>query len=433
MAAALGETSDPKELIPGDAEKLGELATALTNWSDRFDGIGDGLHGLRIPGWTGQASDTFWPTLSKEKTNWYLAADAMSGAAATVTSYSSTLSWAQQQAATAITQWESGQHDSAEEVLRSARQQLEHEAEILAKKLDDLAGGASDSPDWLSKAREEADAAAESWASKHGVGKTAVSPTAWAWEKTKWREGENSRWSRTQKEWGKDADGNWYVRDKPASEDGTGSTPGNKAEVKIKLAEWTDSGSVWSDGDDWKGSAGGINFKGAAGVSTLGYDGSVGASIAQGQLQAGASGSAYLAQASISGSAEYGVAAVQGEGKAFVGADGSAKASVGKDGVHLGAEAFAGAKATGSVSADVAGVGAGVGGEAWAGAGASASADVGMQDGKFTIGGEAGIGLGVGGKVSVDITIDPNKMVDSVDDVADAVGDTWDSTVGSWF
>lgn len=64
--------------------------------------------------------------------------------------------------------------------------------------------------------------------------------------------------------------------------------------------------------------------------------------------------------------------------------------------------------------------------------GASANADLGMKDGKFTIGGELGVGLGVGGKVSFDVTVDPHKMVDSVGDAADWVGDTWDDTVGSW-
>jgi hypothetical protein len=56
-----------------------------------------------------------------------------------------------------------------------------------------------------------------------------------------------------------------------------------------------------------------------------------------------------------------------------------------------------------------------------------------MKDGKFTIGGEVGIGLGLGAKVGFDVTIDPGKLVNSADDVADAVGDTWDHTVGSWF
>ncbi|MDO0937018.1 hypothetical protein QQY66_36850 [Streptomyces sp. DG2A-72] len=432
MAAALGETTDPKELIPGDVEKLGELTTALTNWSDKLDGIGDGLGGLRIPGWTGKASDAFWPTLSKEKTNWYLASDAMSGAAKAVTSYSSMLSWAQQQAATAIAQWEGGQHDSAESVLKGARQQLQHEAEMLGKKLDDLAGGASDSPGWLAEARDWVDA--KQWTDEHGVGKSTQSHLLW--ENERWRpRGEDGHW-RTDKEWGKDENGNWYIRDKaaqPADGDPADPATGRKTDVNIKLAEFSGGASAWSAGASGETTAGGTTLKGAAGVSALGVDGSAAASVTNGRLQAGVSGSAYLAQATASGKVEYGIAAAQAEGKAFAGAEASANLSAGKDGLHAGAEAFAGAKATGSVSADVGGIGAGVGGEAWAGVGAAGHADIGMKDGKFTIGGDVGVGLGVGGKVSVDVTIDPGKMVDSAGDAADAVGDAWDSTVGSWF
>ncbi|WP_405619825.1 putative T7SS-secreted protein [Streptomyces sp. NBC_00076] len=428
MAAALGSTTDPKELIPGDTKKLGELVTTLNSWSGKFDGVGDGLRDLRISGWTGKASDAFWPTLSKEKSNWYLAADAMSGAATAVSSYSSTLSWAQQQAATAIEQWKSGDHDAAEATLKAAHAQLDPEAKALAKKLDNLAGGASDSPGWLADARQYVDT--QKWVSDHSAGKT--NQTRWMAERQKWLGGEEGRW-RQDKQWGKDENGNWFIKDKPAGADeGDPAAPGNKTNTTVKLAEWSGGASAWSDGVSREGKVGGADLKGSAGVSALGVDGSVAASVANGRLQAGASGTAYLAQAKANGSAEYGVAAVQGEAKAFAGAEASANLGVGKDGLHAGAEAFAGAKATGSVSGDVAGVGAGVSGEAWAGVGASATADLGMTDGKFTIGGDLGVGLGVGGKVSFDVTVDPGKMVDSVGDAADAVGDGWDNTVGSW-
>ncbi|MET7927263.1 putative T7SS-secreted protein [Streptomyces sp. NPDC005349] len=105
MAATLGSTDDPKDLIPGEAGKLGEIETAFNGWSDKFEKIGDGLRDLRIKGWVGQASEAFWPTLGKEKTNWYFASDAMSGASKAVHSYSSVLTWAQGQAGTAIDKW----------------------------------------------------------------------------------------------------------------------------------------------------------------------------------------------------------------------------------------------------------------------------------------------------------------------------------------
>ncbi|MFB7748937.1 putative T7SS-secreted protein, partial [Streptomyces sp. NPDC056121] len=48
MAATLGSTDDPKDLIPGDAGKLGDVETAFNSWSDKFEKIGDGLRDLRI-------------------------------------------------------------------------------------------------------------------------------------------------------------------------------------------------------------------------------------------------------------------------------------------------------------------------------------------------------------------------------------------------
>ncbi|MQY39238.1 hypothetical protein SRB17_72600 [Streptomyces sp. RB17] len=429
MATALGSTTDPKELVPGDTKKLHDLATTLTGWSKKFNTIGDGLRDLKIPGWTGTAHDVFWPVLAKEKANWYFAADAMSDAATAVTSYSGTLGWAQGQAQTAIDQWKSGNHDAAQTTLDSALKQLKSEADNLTKKLKDLSADAAHSPGWLVALRSQVDDL--KWMKDHGVGKT--SEKRWKQEKQKWLGGEAGRW-RQNKEWGKDADGNWYIRDKtPPSDDDEAAGSGRKPNLTVKIAEWTGNADVWSANTPaGKASWGGADWQGQAGVSVLGVNGTAGASYTNGRVQAGVSGSAYLAQATASGSVKYGLAQAQANGKAYVGVDGSANVGVGKDGLHAGAEAFAGAKATGTVSGDVAGVGAGVTGEAWAGVGASADVDAGMKDGKFTIGGNLGVGLGIGGKVSFDVTVDPSKVLNSVDDAADAVGDAWDHTVGSW-
>ncbi|MGN5380393.1 putative T7SS-secreted protein [Streptomyces lasalocidi] len=51
MATALGSTTDPKGLVPGDPKTLHDLATTLTGWSKKFNKVGDGLRDLKIPGW----------------------------------------------------------------------------------------------------------------------------------------------------------------------------------------------------------------------------------------------------------------------------------------------------------------------------------------------------------------------------------------------
>ncbi|MGN5380395.1 hypothetical protein ACQ4WX_34320 [Streptomyces lasalocidi] len=46
----------------------------------------------------------------------------------------------------------------------------------------------------------------------HGVGKT--SQKRWSTTKEKWLEDEADRWHQ-KKEWGRDTEGNWFIRDKP--------------------------------------------------------------------------------------------------------------------------------------------------------------------------------------------------------------------------
>lgn len=409
MAAPLGSTKDPKELIPGDVHALTELADTMKHWSDKFDKVGSNLRDVKIPDWNGQASDAFWKSLNGEKSNWYIASDHMSAASKAITSYVGVLSWAQQQAADAIDKWDAGDHAGAQHVLNTARTQVEHEAGTLSTKLKELSGGAKDSPSWLTQAQQ--------LAKDLGLGQTTVK------EDELWQYGNNPA-DKNKRKWG-------YQDPNATGEDPDAEK--KKISWSVKIAEVSGGANVWSADAKGETTVGGIKLSGSAGVTVLGLDGSAAAGVTDGNLELKATASAYLAKAEASGSAEYGILGLQAQGSAFVGGTAEAKATIGKDGVHAGAEAFAGAKAEGSASADVGGIGAGVTGEAWAGVGASASADFGKgPDGKFHIGGELGAGLGVGGKVGFQVTVDPGEVIDTVGDAADAVGDAWDDTVGSW-
>ncbi|WP_372347775.1 putative T7SS-secreted protein [Streptomyces sp. KL116D] len=269
MAASLGSTDDPKALIPGDAGKLGDIETALGKWSDKFEKIGDGLRDLRIKGWVGAASDVFWPTLGKEKTNWYFASDAMSGAAKAIHSYCSTLTWAQGQAGNAIDKWKADDHEGAEQVLDGARKQLKEEAEKLTKKLNELAGSAKDSPDWLVAVRSGVDA--KKWWEDHGVAKSAISPTAWTRENKKWVTDEASHWRQSGEGVRQGRRQQLVPRNKAEQgEDGDPTAPGKKADWNIKLAEWSGNASAWKEGVSDQFSGGGFKGKYAAEVSALG-------------------------------------------------------------------------------------------------------------------------------------------------------------------
>ncbi|TSB32795.1 putative T7SS-secreted protein [Streptomyces benahoarensis] len=401
MAAELGETKDPKELIPGNTGDLESVADSLRKASGKFEDTGTRLGGVRISGWSGKASDQFWEKFSGEKKNWLYAADAMSDAASAVSKYASALSGAQQQAAEAIDLWESGDETQARTVLNAARQSLKEEAGTAGKKLADLAGGASNAPDWLTKAGGVAEQQKES-----GKGSQTF------WEKEgKSPTDPSRRWS----------------RNRPFGTTSPEEPGGKKPGPEVKLWERKGEASVWGSEAEGEKQVGDGKLSGKAGLKLLGAEGTVGASYKDGNLEAKVGGTAYLAKASAEGGYENGAFEAKGDASAFAGLDASATAAVGKEGAHLGAEAFAGAKATASGHADVGGIGAGATAEGWAGAGAEAHVDAGMKDGKFVIGGSVGVGLGLGGKVGAQIEIDPHKVVDTVSDAADAIGDGLDA------
>lgn len=408
MTEELGETKDPKGLIPGDAGQIEGVARTLKKQSGKFETVAQGLGAVRISGWSGAASDQFWEKLAGEKKNWLYASDALSDAASAVSGYATALSAAQGQAQEAIELWDGGDESQAQLILKNARQNLRDAADSTAGKLGDAAGGASDAPSWLQRAGKTAEQQKES-------GKTSVGLRD-LYESNPLTDKPRSK--------------NKYFGASKPDPDAPPADPNAKKPraSEVKLWERKAEVSAWekeAEGESQFGDHGKVSGK--AGLKLLGAEGTVGASVTDGRLQAGASGKAYLAQASAEGGVEYGPAALKGDASGFVGAEATATTSVGKDGVHAGAEAFAGAKATASGHADLGGIGAGATAEGWAGAGAAAHADAGMKDGKFVIGADVGVGLGLGGKVGFQAEIDPQKVVDTVSDIGDKVGEGLDA------
>ncbi|MFJ6751431.1 putative T7SS-secreted protein [Streptomyces sp. NPDC091266] len=405
MAEELGDTKDPKGLIPGNVGDVEGVARALKKQSGKFETVAQGLGAVRISGWNGAAGDRFYEKLSGEKKNWLYASDALSDAATAISGYATALSAAQGQAREAIELWDGGDESQAQLILKTARQHVRHEADSAAKKLGDAAGGASDAPSWLQRAGKTAE-------QKKETGK--LSGTLKDLYES------NPLSEQRQKFYGASK----TDPDAPPPDPNGKKPRGWEAKLwerKAEVSAWEKEAEGESQfGDDGK-------VSGKAGVKLLGAEATAGASVKDGRLQVGAGGKAYLAQASAEGGVEYGAAAAKADATGFVGAEAQTNISAGKDGVHAGAEAFAGAKATASAHADVAGIGAGATAEGWAGAGAAAHADLGMKDGKFVIGADVGVGLGLGGKVGFQAEIDPQKFADTVSDVSDKVGDGMDA------
>ncbi|WP_330354495.1 hypothetical protein [Streptomyces chartreusis] len=125
------------------------------------------------------------------------------------------------------------------------------------------------------------------------------------------------------------------------------------------------------------------------------------------------------------GRAGYGpYAGVYGRTEGFAGGEAGVNAKATKDEFTVGAKAFAGAKGTLAGGGEVAGIGFGASGEGWAGPGAEAwwgyKKD---DDGTFHLGGKAGVSPILGGSLGFEITVDPDKLSQTVGDAADAVGD----------
>src|SRR5450759_151700 len=121
------------------------------------------------------------------------------------------------------------------------------------------------------------------------------------------------------------------------------------------------------------------------------------------------------------------VGPVAADGKAYGGAEVAAEGSgaIGSDGVrgHLGAEAFAGAKAEVNVSGTVAGATASAGAEISYGIGAHANADAELSATKVGIALDVGATLGIGGGAKLDVSVNPQEVVATVDHAVDEIGD----------
>lgn len=399
MAAQLGSTRDPRELIPGNPSKLTADADKLDGHAKTFDGIGDELGSVRIPSWHGQAADAFWEDFSGQKQKWYRGSDALGAAAGALRDYARALQWAQGQAEEAIRLYDAGDENGGEQVLASARAHVESEGDAAAEKFKAQGGEGDNAPDWLF------------WASEAAQDNTGATSKQLF-------ELERGRDPRTVRAWGDHK--NMTQAEREALREGKG--PG----ITVAGPSVSADAKVWGAEARGRGEFAGGEVSGKAGVNLLGVEGSAGVGLVDGNATAQASGKAYLAQATAEGKYSAGYFEASGKGEAYVGAEAGVKGSVGTDGVHVGGEAFAGAKATAEGHASVAGVGVGGTAEAWAGAGAEAHFDAGVKDGKIVIGGDVGVALGVGGKLGGQIELDPGKITDAADDAVDAIGDWFD-------
>lgn len=108
--AELGETDDPKQLVPGNAANITATAQALRTRAGELEQAGVGLSRIdTTEGWSGPAGDAFRGRFHGQPRSWLTAGDSFLDAAAALDTYASTLTWAQGQAQQAINEWNAAQ------------------------------------------------------------------------------------------------------------------------------------------------------------------------------------------------------------------------------------------------------------------------------------------------------------------------------------
>ncbi|MFJ5261478.1 hypothetical protein ACIQAC_13535 [Streptomyces sp. NPDC088387] len=201
---------------------------------------------------------------------------------------------------------------------------------------------------------------------------------------------------------------------------GTSSTGPDTGAGKLAEAEaHADLGRATAEGSLANGP---FKLSGGAEAYT-GAKGSLAGGITNEGVQ-GEAGAMAGGEASAKGRADAGPVGFYGRAEAKAGAELGANAGVGVDGVHAGGEAFVGAKGGITGGADIGGIAAGATVEGWAGPGAEARLDAGRNsNGVWEFRPTLGVSPLLGGGLGFELTVDPGKVVDTVGDVANAVGD----------
>jgi len=115
MAAELGQTQDPKALVPGDVAAVTGTMWAMRSYGDALCEAGTGLARIDTQeGWQGQAAEQFRSRFDGEPRKWTEAGDCFHSAANALDSYASTLHWAQREAGEAIRLWNEGEAATAD-------------------------------------------------------------------------------------------------------------------------------------------------------------------------------------------------------------------------------------------------------------------------------------------------------------------------------
>ena len=105
----LGETEDPKELVPGNVEQIEANVTRLTSEHTRISGRFDSLKAVRVPDWTGVAQESWEVSYDAEVERWKKYLKHIEETRDAIKTYSGSVTAAQTKAQQAIDKWNKGE------------------------------------------------------------------------------------------------------------------------------------------------------------------------------------------------------------------------------------------------------------------------------------------------------------------------------------
>ncbi|HVV12608.1 putative T7SS-secreted protein [Amycolatopsis sp.] len=389
MSAGLGDTDDPRALIPGAPETIVEHVKTLVDKAAQVEGVGSELAGFTVPDWAGATADAFGELVDWLPAQWYAVSDSLTSAARGLTDYADTLRWAQEQAREAIELWNQGKQaveDAAEQTAEQLRQHGEelktHAQELLDRARDQLDRQAADS------ARVIGTIGAATGTAIDGLVKAISS----GWQ----------------------AEGSSSVT---FDDSGTRFIPPEHG----KLGRYRTYAYLLHQVSQGKLTKGDLTLSGKL-ETMVGIENNFQAALNKRGLTVELESITGI-KVTATGRADYGILGLDGKAEGTFGTRGRAGLRIGKKGVEAKAGVFAGARGSVRGAVDVGGVGAGTTAEGWAGVGAEAAASVGIgDDGKFHLKGNVGASVGLGGEVGFDLQIDGHKVAETAESAAHGIG-----------
>lgn len=436
----LGETHDPKQLVPGEPAHVDANVTALADQHTLIGDKYDLVRAVSIPGWTGLTAWGYEASFEAELEKWKAYLSLLDQARTTLTTYAGALRTAQSEAQRAIEKWDEGEQATADALTA-------HNAAVDAYNDSLCAPTPTTSPfggppvptirpappgpfvDPGEAIREEArqilDDARQGLEDAGQVALVALGGLEGA---------------RTEGE------GDWFGAEGSAEgpsfswkfwEDTFGDDPGKGPDsryddkhdggpFRISLGHVEGEAWVGKAEGSWEDYWGPVRVNADGSVTLLNASGEAEATIDGDGLRVNVDGTFQVVGAEGSVGGEWGYAEAELSGEAYGGATANTHFIADDTGLHAGGELFAGGRAGGTVEGDVGGVGGGVTAEGWAGAGIAGDADIGWDDGALTIGGSGGIAWGLGGKIGGEVTLDFPEMWETGGDIVEGIGGWFD-------